>query len=108
MLKVIKILNFIKSLCTIFCIKMLPVYIISFPIYIIQKKELKHFVLDILVVYGILAQNIITSIHLYFYVLNCFKYVHIYFGIIRDIQNFQNASKFSKSQNAPIFSNCIH
>ena len=64
---------------------MLPVYIISFPIYIIHKKELKHFGLDILIAYGILAQNIITSILLYFYVLNCFKYVHIYFGIIRQI-----------------------
>ena len=86
---------------------MLPVYIISFPIYIIQKKELV-FGLDILVVYGILAQNIITSILLYFYVLNCFKYVHVYFGIIWDIQNFQNVSKYSKFQNAPIFPNCIH
>ena len=77
MLKFIKILNFIKSLCIIFCIKMFPIYIISFPIYY-SKKELKHFDLDILVVYGILAQNIMTSIHLYFHLLNCFKYVEIY------------------------------
>ena len=43
-----------------------------------SKKELKHFDLDTLVLYGILTQNIIASIHLYFYVLNCFKYIQIY------------------------------
>ena len=39
---------------------------------------MKHFVLEILMIYGILAQKNITSIHVQFSVLNCFKYFQIY------------------------------
>ena len=46
LLKLTKIFNYIKSLCIIFCVKM-SWY--SQSIYIIHKKELKHFGLKILV-----------------------------------------------------------
>ena len=39
---------------------------------------MKHFVLEILMIYGILTQKNITSIHVQFSVLNCFKYFQIY------------------------------
>ena len=50
LLKFTKVLNYIKSLCIIFCVKMTKY---SQYIYYSQK-ELKHFRVEIIVVYGVL------------------------------------------------------